>query len=321
MEYPLSYDPCEIKWKHPAPYAKCFFLDEAFIDLKFRTLVIRGFPLLPRSTVHIPGALNKQDRNLKKLIGIVPAQTEARSEYDEYYIGIGEPRLCGNGTCSGGLPSVAETPDATMWGGAPFHAAHFITLVFWTKSPVDEWVPPCLHFHPPSKSKTGKHSDGSDSDSHSESDEESDGSGSDSNSESHKHSDDSGSDSSSEFDTFDCSPLSCRFSEWMMRDLAMGLSRHCGPGEKPMGITIVNAAAFMPPDYWRSETYSERLQSGQATHADAEHYFMKAVKWEQIRENRPLEIRFLTMKDWIATGEWEDALSEKEMRPWLNASQ
>lgn len=278
MEHPLPYDPSEVKWQHPAAYAKCFFLERAFIDLKFRTLVIRGFPFLPRSTVHIPSGFNERQRSPSKIIGIVPTETEVISEFDEYYAGLGGPRICCEGTCSGGLATEATAPNATMWGGAPFHAAPFITIVFWTESPTVEWVPPCLHSHP-----------------------------------------------TTDYDPDDYpelmgGPRCCYFAEWMVRDLAKGLSRHCTAGEEPMSITIVNAAAFMPPDYWSRETYPERLQSGQATHAEAEEHFMKAVKWEQIRENRPLEIKFLTMQEWIATGEWEDALSEKEMRPWLDAS-
>ncbi|EJT45628.1 hypothetical protein A1Q1_05777 [Trichosporon asahii var. asahii CBS 2479] len=290
MTFPFVYDPLDEKWKHPAPYASCFFLEKAYIDLRCRTLVIRSLPFLARSTVHLPDSISKQEDHPKKIIGIVPPDCIVMSENDEYYAGIDE-RRCNSGICNHSISSEASSsaPNAMMWGGAPFHAARFITLVFWTKSPEKEWKPPRKHFHPLSDSETTEDSDNSVW-------------------ESYKKLDDSAG-----------NVYGCRFSDWMMRDLALGLSRHVTEGDEPMGITIVNAVAFMPPHYLRSQKYAERLRSGEATHATAEEHFMQAVKWEQIREKRPLEIKFLTMQEWIKTGEWEDALSEREMRPWLDS--
>lgn len=161
------------------------------------------------------------------------------TEYDEYYAWLGGPRICNNGTCSGNMATEASTPEARMWGGAPFYAAHFIKVAFWTDSPTDEWVPPCMHYHPPSEAELDAYPD------------------------------------------LEGGPRCCNFTEWMLRDLAKALSLACRDGEETMVITNVNASALQPHGSCR-ESYSERLQAGDATHADAEEHFMCAVDWEEV---------------------------------------
>lgn len=69
-------------WQHPAPFAKCFFLDQEVIDLKFQTLVVRDFPILPRSIIHFPGSFNPAERNPDKLIAVIPNETNVTSRSD-----------------------------------------------------------------------------------------------------------------------------------------------------------------------------------------------------------------------------------------------
>lgn len=179
----------------------------------------------------------------------------------------------------------------TMWAGVP-DAARLITLVFWTRSPKEEWVPPCSHFHPQPEM-------GSDdfpfyftgSESQSDSCESSDG--------------------------YDLT-AACHFTSWMMRDLAGAVIRSRGWEAGAKRITVVNAAAFQPPNCHSRKEHVEALRSGEVSHESAEWHFHLGGDWHDFEHKQDLDVQFLTMQDWIKTGEWEEAFSEAEMRPWLD---